>query len=615
VERNPQLAAAGTAHCKSTIEVELKSGTEAVVHRGRGATCAWLLLALSIFASNVGSVFGQCTNNASTLDREVSPADAEIQRRFDEKNWNEVVRLATPLSTRSADAEFAYGMAMAHLQRWEDARTALLAGNSVCPRQQRFAVELAGVSFQLNQYPEASRWLRLALRLNSRDEYANNFAGTVYLLMGNINAALKYWNRVQKPEVDSIQFDQQLRLQRLILDRAFAFSPAAVLHERDYETTQARLGALGIYASYNIVLRARSDEKFDVDFHATERNGPGSGWLQALVSTFSGAAYETVYPAWYNMGGSATNVEGLLRWDSQKRRAWAEMSAPLHGRPEWRGAVQLDARDENWAIRNSFTGSTNVLGSFDLERQASTAFIWGISSGRLQWSAGAELSNRTFHNIVQGTTLTPALLSSGFGLKALGSIQGTVLNVPERRFAIVASGSSQLARMWPTQPHAVGAPGIFGKLEGAATARWFPQAEGDRYEAQQTVRAGKIFSYAPIDELYLVGMERDTDLWLRGHVGTHDGMKGNSPLANSFFLSNSDFFRRIYGNGLISIKAGPLLDIARANAPASGLATGEWFFDTGVQAKLTVLGTSVVLTWGHDLRSGNNAFYGAAAPR
>jgi tetratricopeptide (TPR) repeat protein len=561
-----------------------------------------------------GASYGQCAAATSTLDAVNSPADVEIHQRFSEKNWNEVVRLAAPLSMRSPDVEFAYGMAMAHLQRWDDARAALLVGHRACPQQERFAVELAGIAFQLRHYSEATHWLHIALRLNPRDEYANNFAGTVYLLMGNVNAALKYWNRVQKPEVASIQFDPQLQLQRLILDRAFAFSPAAVLNERDYKTTQARLDAFGIFPSYNIALNARSDAEFDVDFHATERNGPGSGWVQALASTLSGAPYLTVYPAWYNIGRSATNVEGLLRWDSQKRRAWASLSTPMFDLPQWRGVLQLDARDENWAVLNSFTGSSLELGSFDLERQAATAFISGIPSARLQWSAGAEFSHRTFHNVALGTTLTPALLSPGFALNAKGSVRTTVLNVPERRFTIVTGASSQLARMWPTQSNVAGAPKLFGKLEGTAKAHWFPQAEGDRYEAQQTLRAGKVFSNAPIDELYLVGMERDTDLWMRGHVGTHDGKKGSSPLANSFFLANSDFYRRIYGNGLISIKAGPLFDIARTIAPASGLPSGQWFFDTGVQAKLTVLGTSVVFTWGHDLRSGNNAYYGNAAP-
>jgi hypothetical protein len=34
--------------------------------------------------------------------------------------------------------------------------------------------------------------------------------------------------------------------------------------------------------------------------------------------------------------------------------------------------------------------------------------------------------------------------------------------------------------------------------------------------------------------------------------------------------------------------------------------------DTGVEVKLSVLGTGVVLTYGRDLRTGNNAFYGSA---
>ncbi len=586
------------------------SGAEALLQRKKRVNGAWILIAASLFLTSLSNFArAQCTAGATG----VSPAETEIRQRFNEKNWPEVVQLAAPMPARSADANFAYGMALAHMQRWQDARAALLAGHRECPQQERFAVELAGVAFELKHNAEAAEWLRDALRTNPRDEYANSFAGTVYLLMGNVNAAVKYWNRVQKPFVTDLRFDPQLRVQRLILGRAFAFSPAAVLNLRDYETTQARLDALGIFTTYNIVLNARSDETFDVDFHAAERDGFGSSKAQALISMLSGTPYETVYPAYYNIGGTAINIESLLRWDSQKRRAWVSASAPLHNLPQWRGTLQLDARDENWAIRNSFTGVAPVLGSFDLERQSATAFVTGIPSGRLQWSAGAQLSHRSFHGVVQGTALTPALVEPGFTLKVLGSVQSKIIDVPERRFTVMANGSSELARMWPTR--GLAAPHLFGKLQAGATARWFPQAEGDRYEAQQRIRAGRIFQNAPIDELYLLGMERDTDLWLRGHVGTRDGRKGSSPLADGDFLTNTDFYRRIYSNGLITIKAGPLLDVARASAPATGLAAKRWYFDAGAQAKLTVLGTSVVLTWGHDLRSGNNAFYGAAVER
>jgi len=571
---------------------------------------AWILIAASFFVCTFTSIArGQCTSEPSSI-RAASPVETEILQRFNEKKWPELIRLAEALPARSADVDFAYGMALAHMERSQDARSALLAGHRQCPQQERFAVELAGVAFELKHYPEAARWLRNAIHINPHDDYANSFAGTVYLLTGNINAALKYLNRVQKPYIAATRFDAQLHVQRLILDRAFTFSPAAVLSERDYETTQARLDALGIFPTFNIVLNAQSDEKFDVDFHATERNGFGSSHLQALLSILSGTAYETVYPAYYNIGGTATNIESLLRWDRQKRRAWLSFSAPLHNRPQWRSTVQLDARDENWAIRSSFTGAAPVLGSFDLERQTATAFLTGIPSGRVQWSAGAELAHRSFHGVVPGSALTPSLVEPGFELKALGSIHSQILEVPERRLTVIVSGSSELARLWPAQ--STSAPHLFGKLQGDATAHWFPQAEGDRYEAQQRIRVGHIFSRAPVDELYLLGMERDTDLWLRGHVGTRDGRKGSSPLAGSYFLANSDFYRRIYSNGLITIKAGPLLDIARANALASGPAATPWYVDAGAQARFTVLGISVVLTWGHDLRSGRNAFYGTA---
>jgi hypothetical protein len=49
-------------------------------------------------------------------------------------------------------------------------------------------------------------------------------------------------------------------------------------------------------------------------------------------------------------------------------------------------------------------------------------------------------------------------------------------------------------------------------------------------------------------------------------------------------------------------------------APTAGLSSGEWLVDTGLEARLTVLHTSVVLSWGRDLRPGTNAFWGTVAP-
>ncbi len=539
---------------------------------------------------------------------------SEIHQSFEQKDWAGVVRLASPMTPRSGDEDFEVGIALARMQEWPQARAALMEGERVCPLQKRFDIELAGIALERKLYPEAAMWVRRGLKLDEKDEYANNFAGTVYLLMGNMNAALKYWNRIGKPYVNAVEFDPQLRVQRLILDRAFAFSPAAVLAKRDFESTEARVNGLGIFARHKLTLETLQDGKFDAQFEAAERDGFGSSRAEGLASTFGGAAYETIYPSYFNIGGSAMNFESLLRFDAQKRRAWVVLSAPLHGRPEQRWQLQADGRNENWAIRDSFTGTTPVLGSLNLEREALTASITSFSSGRVQWSTGAELSHRSYRNVVAGTALTPALVVPAFELKYLLSAEDRVIEIPEHRFTVTAGGGLELARAWSTQAQVPGAPNLFARVQESTRLSWFPQAEGDNYEFEQRLRAGQTAGNAPFDELFLLGMERDSDLWARGQIGTRDGRKGSSPLGSSYFLSNTDLLKRVFSNGLLTLKAGPLLDVAKTGAPMGGLAQGGWIYDVGAEARFTVLGASVVLTYGRDLRSGSNAFFGTAAP-
>jgi tetratricopeptide (TPR) repeat protein len=583
VERHPQLDVAGGARAELAL-VSAKSLRK-------------VLFILFFFSLSAMRATAQCAARAE--------ADAELHRLYAGQKWAEVVAAAEQSRSRSVDDQFELGMALAHLQRWNEAKAALLAGEKACAGEKRFPIELAGVAFQQKRYSEAAKWIEKGLRLDPRDEYANEFAGTVFLLMDNRDAALKYWNRIQKPQIEGLQIDPNLRVHRLLLERAFVFSPQAVMRREDLLSSEARLDGMGIFPAYSIRLNAREGGKFDAQFHAMERNGFGNGWLQSVVGVFSGLPYETVYPSYFNIAGSATNVDSLMRWDAQKRRVWVSASGSWHELPQWRWNVAADGRDENWEIRSSFTGMAPVLGSFKLKREIARASITSIHSGKLQWTSGGELSHRTYAHVVSGSALNAELVSPGWEMKYLASSNMQIVDVPEHRFRVDASGSSELARLWS------GPARLFEKAQGGAQVRWLPQAEGDKYEFMQRVRGGGIAGPAPVDELWMVGVERDNDLWLRGHVGTRGGKKGSAPIGDRYFLSNTDFYRSVWGNGLISMKAGPLLDIARVSAPTNGLAPKQWLFDVGAQVKLTVLGTGVVLTYGRDLRTGNNAFYGS----
>ena len=152
---------------------------------------------------------------------------------------------------------------------------------------------------------------------------------------------------------------------------------------------------------------------------------------------------------------------------------------------------------------------------------------------------------------------------------------------------------------------------IIGRGRGSLRAHWFPRSQGDDYEMQGQIRAGGTPGKATLDELFQLGIERDNDLWLRGHAGTFDGRKGAAPLGRRFFLANWDMDKNIYENGFFTVKLGPFLD-SGAVADSSGLfGSRSWLWDSGAQCKVRVLGgLTIILSYGRDLRGGHDAFYG-----
>lgn len=535
------------------------------------------------------------------------PADPAFVHRVkqlaSEERWSEIVRELENVPAKDADLHYYFGTALAQLGRLDDARLAFLTGLRLAAHDKRFPMELAGVAFKQKHYRTASVWLRHALGIDPTDRYANDFLGTVYFLEGNLDAALKYWNRIGKPCIETVQPDHPLRIRPALLDRALTFSPASELWLGDLETSRARLEGLEIFPAPRIQLAARPEDKFDAILNLQERNGWGNNVWEALISTFSGVVYQTIYPEYDNIGGSATNVASLVRWDAQKRRIAVALSGPLHQNPKWRYRLGFDLRNENWDIRDSFEGTALSRGALNLRRQAAGANVDSFNSGRWGWSAGVEFSHRDYRSVMPGSTLPPQLLLEGSQLKQLAQVHYAPLRVPEHRFRLNTSASSQLGRIWAQPAHA------FAKLQGSLEAQWSPQAQADDYAVESRIRGGGTAGQPPFDELYMLGMERDNDLWMRAHIGTRDGRKGSAPLGRRYFLANNDIDKNLYSNGLITVKLSPFLDSGKITDPSNNLGSQKWLWDTGLQAKLRVLGVGVTLAYGKDLRTGNNAYY------
>jgi tetratricopeptide (TPR) repeat protein len=536
-------------------------------------------------------------------------SDAErlsaAQKAFDAGKWQEAAKLALGPAAQSADFDFVRGLAFAKLRQWNEARLALEAGHAKAPREPRFLVELAGVNYKEKDFSSAKRHLRAALRLDPRDAYTHEFLGTIYFLEGNLEAALKYWNPIDKPRLHSVAIQPPPRLTDTILHRAIDFNPPQILTRDAWLITQQRLDNLGIYSHQRTELAPTGAATYDATLHLTERNGWGDSRLEGAISLLSGVPYATIYPEFYNLDHHAMNVTSLLRWDSEKRRAYAAFSTPIRNDPSLRVQLYVDARNENWNLTNTFFAPGTPLSDLNLRRIVGGAEFRSVVNGRWTWSTGIEISHRSFRNV---NGVAPAAkpffadtTSFAYWLRADRSL----VRIPERRFTLGSVAEGRTGRAFAQNL------GAFASARATLEARWLPPAIGDDYEMRTRLRAGGTLGRVTLDDLFQLGIERDNDLELRGHSGTSGGRKGAAPLGRRYFLANWEQDKNVYANGIFTVKLGPFLDTG-AIADSSGLfGSRQWLWDAGAQCKVRVLGSiTVVLSYGRDLRGGRNVFYG-----
>jgi tetratricopeptide (TPR) repeat protein len=528
----------------------------------------------------------------------------QVKKLYDSGRWNDVVQSVPESPAEPADRELYRGLALAHLLRWDKARKTFEVGLEGHPRDARFLVELAGIAYRQRKYPRATRYLRRALAIDPHNDYADNFIASIYFLEDNLEAALKYWNRVGKPTLGSLTYAPQPSLDPLILDRTFSFSRGSVWERDQYLTTKARLDALDLFPRTRFDLAGQPDGSFDLTVRAAERNDWGSNKWQGSFALLRGLPFETVYPRFYNLGHSGFNWLSLLRWDDQKRRLASELDAPLFENPAMHVRLYFDARDENWNVSSTIIPSAASPARLNLEKAVAGAEIRFIESGRWQWRGGVEYSDREFRSLSGIPASAASFFSNGSALELRSGVQRFLFRFPERRFTLLAGATGAFGAFFANPL------GRYGRLQSSLAANWFPQAQGDDYQMQTRLRGGVTFGKVPFDDLFTLGFDRDTNLWLHGHPALHDGQKGDAPLGRNYVLVNWELDKIAYDNPLFTVKLGPLVDTGDIYDPSGFFGSPKWLWDTGLQTKIRVLDSAeIILGYGKDLRSGRNSFF------
>src|SRR5260370_11014951 len=314
----------------------------------------FVIFVLVVFLALSSTAFAQ----DAASDQARLPA---AQSAFDAGDWEEAAKLARGQADQSPDFDFLAGLALARLERWDEAKLAFDAGARKAPGDSRFLVELAGIAYKQKDFRSAKKRLHTALRLNPHDSYSREFLATIYFVEGNLEAALKYWNPLDKPRLRSVAFKPFPKLNESFRDRAVAFNAPQVLTADALLTTQARLDNLGIFSSRRMELSPADSGNYDATLHLAEKNGWRDSKVEGIVSLLSGLPYATIYPEFYNLGRAAANATSLARAGSENRRLSPPLSMPLYGNPSLRLRFYADTRYENWNLTRTFLGTAIPL--------------------------------------------------------------------------------------------------------------------------------------------------------------------------------------------------------------------------------------------------------------
>jgi len=519
----------------------------------------------------------------------------ELQR------WDEVVQMLAGSHLDLPELCYYFGIAQARLQNWAEARAAFERGRSRWPSDKRFPLELAGLAYRQKDFPRSKALLKEALALDSGDPYANDFLATLYSLQGNQEAALKYWNRARKPDIERVEMEPAPRVDPVLLDHALAFSPSNVLRLEDVLTTRARLAQLGIFARSRFELIPRTDGKFDLNLRLSQKPGWSDNKLAFLSSLLRGAPYQTVFPEFNNLAASARNSSSLVRWDARKRRLWTSFSAPIGSHPEWHYRLRLDGRSEDWDLHRQLPGTAS--GDVKMKSLQADAGIRSVVNGRWSWETGVILKSRDFRNAPTGAD-TAGPFTGGLSVEQSLGTDLLAVYLPDQRFEARFEGRFRWGALMSTPSNR------YSLLSLGLAWTWFPGARGDDWIFSGAIRSGASFGGIPFDELFSLGLERDNDSTLRAHGGTVAGRKGPGPLGTSFVLVKTDLQRTLVHGGYWEVAVGPFLDTGRTYDRYQLFGSTSWLWDIGLQVRVSFLDAiHVHLSYGKDLQTGRNVFH------
>src|SRR5262245_27640662 len=324
-------------------------------------------------------------------------AVAQIDQAQQAIDNGEYVRAVSILSEALADrptpdAYIYLGRAYTRMKEYQQAEDVLNEGVAKYPEDARFHNELAKLFLENNDAESAKTQLRRALLVDENNAYASDLLATINLSEGDVQSALRSWNKSRRPVIHDILHNYYFDLESWVERSAVGFHPGNVLHYYDWKTTQWRLFESGAYSNVGIEVEPTPvEEQYNVVIRTSARTNSPSDFLFNAVKF---APAHTSFVDVWNIGNTGMNFNGAYRWETNRRRVQGGLKIPL---PLF-GLTYVELantwRSERWdvsrVIRPEFLSSAR----FDYKANALQVFFKSVPSYRVEVGWGFEYINR-----------------------------------------------------------------------------------------------------------------------------------------------------------------------------------------------------------------------------
>ena len=537
----------------------------------------------------------------------ISPCFAQLDEARQAVERGENVRAVNILSAEladrpTADAYLLLGTAYGNMKEFQKAEDVFTEGSKRFSSDARLLNALGDLYLANNDADAARSALRQALRVDPQNNYASDLLATIDMSEGEVQAALRSWNKTGRPIIDDILHNYYLSFGSWVVRRAVAFHPAGVLRYSEWKTTESRLLETDNFANIGLEIEPTTiPDQYNAVVRTTTKTNDLGNFVFNLVK---GLPFETNFLDVWNIGNSGINFNSRYRWQAVRRRLDSQLKIPV----PFPGLLNLELgntwRLERWNLSPNVLPQYLGVARFIYDANILRLHLKQIPYYRFDIGGGLEYFNRAAAGNLPSPLASNSLNVGKFSVESnIRLFDGQYQD--RLHLEAFAARASILGN--------INFSGGVAELNNRITL-----SKDNRAYFDWTVKGGTSRGNTPVEDYFVLGIDTFIRNPLRGHSAADHGVYGRGPMGTDFVLVNTDVERRIATLPLfntlnipfLTVKWEVFLDAAKTFDRNHIFQQGKLWVDTGGGLRFETPTQSFNVVYGRSLRDGTAVFMG-----